>query len=281
MVKVNYDNFNSSTIYIVLDIEMIEHELELDHYNLGDILIRIGGMIGFATPILSFFSPFIVIYFIYLLASIIKDEYEENHRLATVNFLYLLWQKLLKKKRNTFKLKDFMRLTSRHHLNLKRWVSDMDYDLAEQVVAPQGDKSDMNSWQKLASFRNPYQSKLTVDVVKPLIGKTISKINSSYDEVIAEIKEEQNYAFLRGIYAELDKFTESEVAWPDMHSAVFMGLNQDKESSERMSQVARLQNLDFSGDLRLKMTNITNKTIIRLSLPDRLESMKLEDRKSN
>ena len=71
LVLNNAKSYNSSTVYIVLDIAMIAQDMSVDHYNVGDILMRIGGMIGFVTPILGFFGPFLLIYFLYELAKIL------------------------------------------------------------------------------------------------------------------------------------------------------------------------------------------------------------------
>ena len=116
--------------------------------------------------------------------------------------------------------------------------------------------------------------------MKPFLGRTIAKIKSSYDQIIAEVKECNLNDILKDLAINDDSHDHGDnKPQEDMQSAVFVGLTLDINSVEKASEMERLGNVDFASDYKSSMNDVTNRGMIRLSLPDRMLRMKEEDKK--
>ena len=91
---------------VSIDYDYTTRTGEKSFYQLTDVFMMMGGHYAFFLPIFFLITPFFVLYFLFKLAKHIKDEYVENHRLITVNFLHALMQKVFTTKRINNKYND-------------------------------------------------------------------------------------------------------------------------------------------------------------------------------
>lgn len=75
-VKPEYDGSN---VVLNLNMKFVERMFIIHFYSVGDILSKLGGLRASIMPILSQFTPFFVIYFLFLLVGVIQRNIRMVH----------------------------------------------------------------------------------------------------------------------------------------------------------------------------------------------------------
>lgn len=77
-LKAGGDSSSSNTLVMPVDFDFTQREYTLKFYTFDDILAKVGGLRASIMPILAFFAPLLVLYFLFELASIIKENTEKT-----------------------------------------------------------------------------------------------------------------------------------------------------------------------------------------------------------
>lgn len=85
--------FNSSNIIIPFAMDFTQRQYSWSYYTILDVISAIGGVNAAFAPILKKIAPVFMLYFLYCLASIIKDKYLKDYRDELTSFVkYALFQ---------------------------------------------------------------------------------------------------------------------------------------------------------------------------------------------
>lgn len=236
-------NYNSSTIYIPLDLDVTTRVLELRYNNIGDIFRNIGGLFMFVQPFLAVITVALTFNHLHKLAAYYKREYQENHRFMHVNFLRILFTKVLQRKRYDNKYTILKDICHSHFLKLRHFVRDSDAELARLVGAPHVDhECETQHAGRMTAFQLPYSRRLTVEMVQPYHQKTVHHVRQTFIDIIRELSKVSQ--------KELERST-SVIHVPnsgnnfDGMAGTIAGLNKDSETRETRTVAARLFDLDF------------------------------------
>lgn len=71
--------FNGTDIVLSLNMKFVERQYILNYYTLGDLLSKVGGLRASIMPIIGYFSPLFVLYFLLELARVIKKSLNKDY----------------------------------------------------------------------------------------------------------------------------------------------------------------------------------------------------------
>lgn len=74
------DPWKTSTVYLRINFDYTQRSFVLEYISVLDVIALIGGSFAFFLPIMALGVPFVFMHYLYSLAKIIRDEYQEMHK---------------------------------------------------------------------------------------------------------------------------------------------------------------------------------------------------------
>jgi len=125
--------WKTSTVYLRINFDYTQRSFVLEYITVLDVIALIGGSFAFFLPIMALGVPFVFMHYIYQLAKIIRDEYQEMYKQSLTLLLKVLVGKIKTRRKFDSKYDEINQLCNNAFYRMRRWVTVLEDQLRTHI----------------------------------------------------------------------------------------------------------------------------------------------------